>query len=448
MRNNWYVGMMVGLAAIMAAACSRPEGGEQQPTVRIVAGAAANGGEADSRVAYDPERGRLYWSAGDRMAVASCEEGVRVSEETGVRWRCFGQAEGSTFDPEYMLFAGDALRSSTAAVRQELYAFYPYELLEGFAGDTFLFPAVQRRVAGSFDPTAVVMCSEPLPVELPEAGTVEASAFRLRHHTGYLKLTFADLPAEAASETVSAIELSMGGQPAAGRYEIRIDGQQGSWEFVPTGEATDRVTVDFSESPVTVSQLADEACWFALMPDRYETVTITIRTTSGGALTMVRSGLPIRSGVVQVQTIRFREGDTYAPARVMTLDGSALGLGSLYSTKNAVVDGVSWTCERGRAVNSQGNVYIELATQTGAVYNKTALSGEIVRVEIDFETESGAGYTEVRMGTASGEGTPVTGTTAGVNTFVPQQEDARYLRIENTGTMQTAVIRSIRIYMQ
>lgn len=465
------MGLMVGMAAIMAAACSRPEemgvqltvdmedrmaaagsrlyGVGEEPTVRIVAGAASNGGEADSRVAYDEERGRLLWTEGDRMAVASFEEGGRVSEATGVRWRCFSQAEGSTFDPEYMLFAGDALRTAPEAVHQELYAFYPYELLEGLSGDTFLFPAVQRRVAGSFDPTAVVMCSAPLPVDLPEAGTVEASAFRLRHHTGYLKLIFADLPAEAAAETVSAIELSMAGQPAAGRYEIRIDGESGNWEFVPTGEVTDRVTVDFSENPITVGQLAGEACWFVLMPDLYETLTITIRTTSGGTLTMVRNGLPIRSGVVQVPTIHFREGDSYAPAQVMTLDGTVFDFGALYSNKTAVVDGVSWTCERGRAAtDTDGSVGIDLATKTGKLYNTIALPGAIVRVEIDFKTELAARYTEVTIGATPDGGTAIKGTAAGVNTFVPQQEDARYLRIAHTGTMQSAVIRSVRIYMQ
>ena len=442
MRCGQYVGWFAGVAALLGlgTACSRPESMEVRQLVRIVAGAWADGG---SRVVYDGQAQRLFWSEDDRLAVAACEEGERVSDGTA-RWRCFGQSSDRPFDPEYLLFEGEALRqSATGSVWQELYAFYPYELLADPAEDTFQFPTVQRYVAGSFDPDTVVMCSAPLQAELPESGTVHTSAFRLRHHTGYLRLSFSGLPDEAADERVVAVELATAGQPVAGTYGIAIDGVAGEWAFTPGSGTTDRLTVDFSEAQVTVGELVE--CWFALMPGTYETVVLTIRTASGGSLTMERGGLPIRSGVVKVQELHFRDGDRYEAERTLVLDAAALEADTIYGSGSVEVDGVTVGYDRLRSVVSDGETCLDLATRTGVLYNVTPVPGVIVRIEVDFATSLGARFTTVTIGETSGGGTAANGTSEGVNMFDGGAGDARYFRIEHTGTVQAAVIRHIRV---
>ena len=141
------IGVVALAGLVCVTACSRPERMAEAQPVRIVAGAWS--GEAESRVMYDGDRGRVSWTKTDRLAVAACEAGGRVSDG-GVRWRCFLQSEAYPFDPDYLLFEGEAL--GTPGSRQALYAFYPYDLLTAPDEDAFRFPAGQQwDVFGSGD---------------------------------------------------------------------------------------------------------------------------------------------------------------------------------------------------------------------------------------------------------------------------------------------------------
>ncbi len=433
------IGVVALAGLVCVTACSRPERMAEAQPVRIVAGAWS--GEAESRVMYDGDRGRVSWTKTDRLAVAACEAGGRVSDG-GVRWRCFLQSEAYPFDPDYLLFEGEAL--GTPGSRQALYAFYPYDLLTAPDEDAFRFPAGQQWVAGSFDPAAVVMCSAPVMAELPESGTLHTSAFRFRHHTGYLRLLFEGLPAEAADEQVVAVELAAAGQPVAGVYHLAIDDEAGTWSMTPGAETTDRLTVDFSAARLTVGELTE--CWFAMMPATYETVILTIRTASGGTLTMERGGLPIRSGVVKVQTLRFRDGDRYDPVQVMAVDAGTLTTGTVYGSGSAELDGVTLCYERLRQVPDGEETWLDLATRTGTLYNTTPVPGAIQRIEVDFATALGARYTTVTIGATPEGGTSAGGASEGVNTFEAGDAEARYFRIAHTGILQSARIRSIRIW--
>ena len=110
------IGVVALAGLVCVTACSRPERMAEAQPVRIVAGAWS--GEAESRVMYDGDRGRVSWTKTDRLAVAACEAGGRVSDG-GVRWRCFLQSEAYPFDPDYLLFEGEShgFRRSETIVR-------------------------------------------------------------------------------------------------------------------------------------------------------------------------------------------------------------------------------------------------------------------------------------------------------------------------------------------
>ena len=101
--------------------------------------------------------------------------------------------------------------------------------------------------------------------------------------------------------------------------------------------------------------------------------------------------------------------------------------------------------DRLRSVVSDGETCLDLATRTGVLYNVTPVPGVIVRIEVDFATSLGARFTTVTIGETSGGGTAANGTSEGVNMFDGGAGDARYFRIEHTGTVQAAVIRHIRV---
>ncbi len=450
MRSGYFtaacrLGLLAGFATL--AACGGPDVATgSRKGVRIEAGAYA--AAAGTRVEYESDGTghRVVWAEGDALRVAAFADGARVRSGDKA-WSRFDMVTEGGFDPSYMLFGGDALLPAEGNVsRQRLYGLYPAGMLSVDTDDALVFPAVQRYRAESFDTDAVLLVAAPVEATIPQEGTVRAEPFRFDHYTGYLRLSPRDLPADIGDEPISRIVLEcMDDTPVAGDFRVSIDDAAGGWALEPGADAVRSVTLDCSEEAPRVGEL--EHCWFALLPGRYDRVALTLHTEAGTVVRMERSGLEIASGVVKLQDIRFRAGDTVS--RTYRLDGGDLGIRDyvngevLTGTKN----GVEFGFLKLRYLLSGEDTCLELGKRGGRLWNTEPLPGRVTAVEVECVEAYNARFVQASIGssTETYEYTRM-GNTGELNRFEPPAgSDFRYVSIENTGASAVAVVRCIRI---
>lgn len=443
--------ILIAFCWVFVSSCreASPECGEEpELRVRIVSGAyTASGTRVDYEYNALSGRRRVVWAEGDELQVAAFSDTGRVNS-AGSLWSRFRMVTDGGFDKEYMLFAGDALvtQGAQGASKQRLYAFHPAPALNDTRQDAITFPAVQKYRAGSFDTDAVILVSAPVEVEIPEAGSVETPPFRMRHYTGYLQLFPKNLPAVIADETVAEITVeSSSGAALSGAFRIGIDDHAAAWSLAPSGENSNRLQIDCSEAGVTVGELGE--CWFAMLPGVYGEVTFSISTVTGSILTMQRSGLDIRSGVVTSQEINFRSGDVLKKAVVIRLDGSDLGIGeeASYETGSGVKEDVEFNYTRVKYVVSGNEKLLELSRKGSKLWNVSPLPSRIVRVEVDHTDSFVARFTYVDFGASLSYELSQICSVEGVNCInAPADSDYRYVCIENRSADKVG-LRSIKI---
>ena len=418
--------------------------------IYIVAGAYSG---AATKVEYEYDLSELLhrtvWSEDEEIYVAAYSDGSRVNAD-GTIWSRFSTDVAETeFDKEYMLFSGFALTASDPEIvaEQRLYAIYPADVLCSDADNMVMMSASQHYSPRTFDTQALIMVSAPLGVTLPAEGTVHASAFRFRHHTGYLKLTFSGLPEDLATERISRITLRTAeNMPVSGKFLATIDDQLGDWTFGPAGENSDTIELDFEDSDITVADL--DECWFVMMPGEYGDVTIGIYTDEASKITMKRSGLSIESNVIHARNIRFGKDDLLQRAAEITLTGEDLNIPkSLQLGGNMVSgakDGVMFSHRRTIYTTEK---YIQLYSVSsgvgGQLGNTTPFPSPLRSVEICYLDKDTmlSKFVYAKLGTSATEYFDATTGTgeAIVLLYPPDGTDCRYFHIENKGSSNVRI---------
>ena len=420
--------------------------------IYIVAGA-YTGTSTKVQYEYDETESlhRTIWSEFEELYVAAYSEDQRVNAD-GTLWSRFAtESTEAGYNKDYMLFSGSALTSSDSeiAANQRLFALYPATVLCSDEDDLITVPCSQKYYPETFDPNSVIMVSAPLKVTLPSEGTAHTSAFRFRHHTGYLKLSFNGLPEAAADEYITSVTLSASeGTPVAGNFRAVIDNHLGDWTFEPDSDTFDTISLDFTESETKVSDL--EECWFVMMPGDYDDVTISIHTDKLSEITMHRSGLTIESNVIHAQNITFNDSDQVKQIFTIMLTGEDLNIPKSLPLGGKEItgekDGVTFTHKRTDYTLIDKEKYIQLESLSsgigGQLWNSSPLPSPLISVEIHYYSTEllKSKFVYTKTGTSLTDySQEIAGTGDEIVMVYPENSDSRYFHIENKGDRAVSI---------